>query len=141
MPDKRATHAAERVLLPRKVRECALLTRKGKERGREREIPSILPQRRSLLADAPAIGERAFESDLNDSHNDTHYESLRIFAAHRADNEVHNSTVRLFSITLSDVALKIVPINYREKYVVYKTRRNSRFPLLRHSTKEKVWLN
>lgn len=70
MPDKRATHAAERVLLPRKVRECALL-------GRERDSLNFAAR---ILADAPAIEERALESDPNDSHNDTHYEPLRVFA-------------------------------------------------------------
>lgn len=66
MPDKRATYAAERILLPRKVRE----NRKSegeKERDEEWEILSI-SQRAGASADAPAIGERNSQSDLGSIH-------------------------------------------------------------------------
>lgn len=39
-----------------------------RERGRGRDPLNFVAARGSLLADAPAIGERALESDPNDSH-------------------------------------------------------------------------
>lgn len=66
MPDKRVAHAAERIPLPRKVRERAPL---------KRETLSI-SQRRTINtpANVPAIGGRALESDPNGSHNDNPYD-------------------------------------------------------------------
>ena len=60
MPDKRVIHAAERIPLPRKVRE-----RIPVKREREKKVPLNFATVHDniALADAPAIEERALESD------------------------------------------------------------------------------
>jgi len=62
MPDKRATHATERILLPRKDREQQ---RREKEK-KKREALSI-----SQRADTPVIKEGDPESDLDAGRRST----------------------------------------------------------------------